>query len=112
MSAGFERKKFSANKISSLFFMSPDRILAEVDLNNEAMLAKCDTWSVGVILYFLFFGDYPFTGDTRSKLVKEIRKGKLSTKINQKRWSTDVILFYDFLQKLIEKDPAKRLDAE
>lgn len=60
MSAGFERKKFSANKISSLFFMSPDRILAEVDLNNEAMLAKCDTWSVGVILYFFFFGDYPF----------------------------------------------------
>ena len=31
MSAGFTKKKFSSNKISSLYFMAPERILADLD---------------------------------------------------------------------------------
>jgi serine/threonine protein kinase len=61
-SAGLEHKKFSNNKVSSVYFMAPERVLAEVDLNNETSMFKCDTWSIGVIIYLLFYGTMPFEG--------------------------------------------------
>ena len=49
ISSGFMRKKFSSNQISSLYFMSPERICGEVDCENDFVLAKVDVWSVGVL---------------------------------------------------------------
>ena len=34
-SSGFTRKKFSTNQISSLYFMSPERIVGEINTENE-----------------------------------------------------------------------------
>ena len=61
-SSGFTRKKFSTNQISSLYFMSPERIQGEIDVENEYEMAKADIWSVGVILFILVFGKPPFDG--------------------------------------------------
>lgn len=36
MSSGFDRKKFSHNKVNSLYFMAPERILAKVDMTKES----------------------------------------------------------------------------
>ena len=62
-SSGFTRKKFSTNQISSLYFMSPERIQGEIDTENEYEMAKADIWSVGVILFTLVFGKPPFDGN-------------------------------------------------
>lgn len=70
MSAGFEKKRFSSNRISSLHYMAPERILGELDTTKENEMAKCDTWSIGVILFYLLYGDLPFVGSNISKLVK------------------------------------------
>lgn len=77
MSSGIDKKKFSSNKISSLYFMAPERILAEADINNIDQLKKCDMWSIGVLMYFLLFGDFPFDGENTSKLARSIRSGHL-----------------------------------
>jgi len=60
MSGGLAKKKFSNNKISSLYFMSPERVLAQLDFGKEQSLKGCDIWSVGVILYFFYFGVMPY----------------------------------------------------
>jgi serine/threonine protein kinase len=51
ISSGFQRKKFSSNTISSLYYMSPERICGELDVENEYLLQKADVWSVGVLLF-------------------------------------------------------------
>lgn len=55
--------------------MAPERILANVDLNKVEELKKCDMWSIGVLLYFLMFGEFPFDGENRSKLARCIKSG-------------------------------------
>jgi len=78
MSSGLDHKKFGHNKFFSLFFMSPERIMGEVDLSTEASMFKSDLWSIGCLLYLILFGKLPFTGKNVSTLVKNILAGKLS----------------------------------
>ena len=35
--------------------------------------SKCDLWSIGVIIYRLFFNDYPYKGKTEYALIKTIK---------------------------------------
>lgn len=76
MSAGFCKKKFSTNRVSSFYFMAPERILAELDKGSDSsQWVKCDIWSVGVILFMLTFGKAPFNGESNNAIVKSIKKG-------------------------------------
>lgn len=111
MSAGFEKKKFSTNKISSLYFMAPERIMGELDLSKEFLMTKCDIWSIGVILYFLLFGELPFSGANVSKMIKQIKKCKFALKVDQDGWSSELIDLYDLITKMVVVDPSQRLNA-
>ena len=41
-------------------------------LQNKEYNYKCDLWSIGIIIYRLFFGKSPFTGETESALISNI----------------------------------------
>jgi len=61
LSSGLDKKKFSSNKISSLYFMAPERIMGNLDLKHENKnINKSDVWSVGVVIFFLVFGYLPY----------------------------------------------------
>jgi len=42
---------------------------------------KCDLWSIGILIYSLYFRQYPFTGNDEKELLDNIKciieKGKL-----------------------------------
>lgn len=71
LSSGLDKKKFSNNKISSLYFMAPERIMGSLELKHDNKnLNKCDIWSVGVTIFFLVFGYLPYQATSVSKLIK------------------------------------------
>lgn len=84
ISSGFLRKKFSSNHISSLYFMAPERIIGEIDCENEYTTAKADVWSVGVLLFLLVFGKPPFDGKHTTSLVKNIKNCNI--KLKDQEW--------------------------
>lgn len=90
--------------------MAPERLQGDVDITNFALMSKTDTWSIGAILYFLLFGDLPFTGSNVSKLVKVVRKAKLK-KVDKSLWSPDLMDLWDLISKLLVVDPEARLTA-
>ena len=74
-------------------------------MNRKEYNYKCDLWSIGIILYKLFFGKSPFLGQTEEALIKNINNfgNTLLKKSGDKNLD-------DLLKRLLEKDPIKRLD--
>ena len=69
-----------------------------------------DMWSLGVVMYILLSGEFPFWGDTHQQLYKEIKECKLFT--NQEPWKGVSRDAKDLIQKLLVIDPTKRLSAK
>ena len=79
--------------------MSPE-MLNEEDINN-----KCDIWSLGIIIYFMLFKEYPYNGRNELLLMKDItsnKKLKLSedNKLN------------DLMNKMLKIDINERISWE
>ena len=51
---------------------TPHTMAPEIMEGNDYYDDKCDLWSIGVIIYQLFFGNYPYTGKTEVSLLKNI----------------------------------------
>ncbi|RZC38824.1 serine/threonine-protein kinase 33-like, partial [Asbolus verrucosus] len=84
----------------TLFYMAPEII------DYRSYSQQCDMWAVGVILYMLVAGKYPFYSTNEKELQQQIRSSdpdfsnmQLSVEI------TDLILL------LMTKDPANRVTA-
>ncbi len=65
---------------------------------------KCDLWSLGVIIYQLFFKKYPYDGETEVAIYKKIKN--LGQSIIQR---TGDEKFDNLIKKLLVEDPRKRL---
>jgi len=87
----------------SIAYVSPDV------LKGQGYTSKCDMWSLGVIVFMLLSGYPPFHGSE-----KEMRTNILVAKVDwshKSRWKKVSEDATDFVNCLLVKDPAKRLDV-
>ena len=91
------------SKISKNFpyYKSPDFIDKIYD-------GTCDIWSVGVIMYQMFYNDLPFTGNTKEEIIYQIQYTPFSIPTN-KQISTS---FKSLLLSIFNKNPKERITID
>ena len=84
--------------------MAPEILEGEgkVDYDN-----KCDLWSIGIIIYQLFFKDYPYKGDTPIAIYNKIKNGGNKFLKSTKNTNLD-----NLIKSLLIKEPSKRITYE
>jgi len=71
---------------------------------------KFDMWSLGIILYVMLVGDFPFKGRDLNNLYKNIKTQPVNLDTKELAAVSDVCK--DLLNKLLEKDSNLRLSSE
>ena len=82
----------------TLLYMAPEI------LKGEEYNYKCDLWSIGIIIYKLYFGKFPYFGANENAIIKKIEE--LGNKILKE---TDNKELDNLIKNLLEKDSTKRL---
>ena len=99
-------KDFKIPYVGTPFFMAPEIIKSEKVKRKD--MQKIDLFSLGVTLYVLAFGEYPFdmsSGDSDEEIYQKIKSGwKVEDKNNE--FSEH---FVEFLNRLLESDINKRM---
>ena len=98
---GNQREKIKAGTTS---FLAPEMASGEEYSSNR----KLDIWALGIILYRMVEGEYPFQGKNAKEIVKSILKGKLE--FNKK-----IKLSYPLktlIEGLLEKNHRFRIDDD
>ena len=65
---------------------------------------KTDLWSIGVILYKLYFNEFPYNGETQVSIYNDIIRGKKIKKCEENS------AFNDLIKKLLIIEPNNRMD--
>ena len=91
----------STNIISSDKINKNYRIYSPEVLKGKKYGEESDLWSLGVLIYYLYFKAYPFQGKDVKEILDKIEKGiKIDIKEND---------LNDLVSKLLIKDPLKRM---
>ena len=94
--------KIISNTISyrgSLLTMAPEI------LNDEKDLSKSDLWSLGIIIYYIYFKEYPYYGKNDHLLFNDIHSGKKIKSIDNKELN-------DLMNRLLKINVKERLSCD
>lgn len=87
-----QTKAVLKTKAGTPFYIAPEVLTGHY---NE----KCDVWSCGVILYILFCGFPPFSGDSNKEILEAVRRGKLD--FSTPEWKDKTKPALDLIRKMV-----------
>ena len=90
-------------KLGTPYYVSPEVLEGKYD-------NKCDIWGVGVISYMLLCGYPPFNGRNENEVYRKIKT--CDYEFFDPEWTDISENAKDFISKLLQPNPTKRLDAE
>ncbi|KAI5055705.1 hypothetical protein GOP47_0029226 [Adiantum capillus-veneris] len=88
--------------VGSAYYVAPEVL-------EQAYGTEADIWSVGVIVYILLSGNRPFWARTESGIFAAVTHTEPD--FHEDPWPSISLEAKDFVQKLLKKDPQKRLTA-
>jgi calcium-dependent protein kinase len=89
------------DQIMNLITGSPYYIAPEILSGQYTM--KCDIWAMGILMYVMLCGKYPFTGRTNTELFEAIKTGTI--KVDSAVWQNYSKASINFLYSLLKYDP-------
>ena len=98
----FEKNKSEKAVVGSSYYIAPEVLHKHY---NE----KCDTWSVGVILYMLIVGRAQLDGQNDEESLEKKKKGEFNSR--HKKLINSSIEVQDLVKKLLEVKVSKRLSS-
>ena len=99
----FDKNKKEKDVVGSSYYIAPEVLKQNY---NE----KCDTWSVGVILYMTLVGRAPFDGKDDDDIIYKISTANYNSKEPKLLAHSEEVR--DLVSKLLKKDINKRLSAK
>ncbi|KAL3775698.1 hypothetical protein ACHAW5_007586 [Stephanodiscus triporus] len=88
--------------VGTPYYIAPEVLQKKYD-------KSCDLWSVGIISYTLLCGYPPFNGANNDKILDSVRRGRFS--FPSADWSCKSRESRDFVRRLLQKDPRRRMTA-
>ena len=102
--ADFGISKMS-NESMLTFVGTPNFIAPEVISGKYSK--ECDIWSIGVLMYYLLSGQYPFLDTDLFVLLDKIKNGRVSFKGQE--WAHISLNAKDLIKEFIKVKPYKRI---
>jgi calcium-dependent protein kinase len=87
-------------RVGSPYYMAPEVLTGN-------FVFSSDVWSIGVILFVMMTGTYPFNGKTQQEVFGKITKGVYDVKLLDKQKCSSEVK--DLIKKLLVLDHTKRL---
>jgi serine/threonine protein kinase len=88
--------------VGSAYYVAPEVL-------HRAYNTEADTWSIGVIAYILLCGSRPFWARTESGIFRSVLKADPT--FDEPPWPSLSDEAQDFVKRLLNKDPRKRMTA-
>ena len=99
----FEQNKKDNLIVGSIYYLAPEVL-------NRDYNEKCDTWSVGVILYMFLVGKAPFNGLTNDEIINSIKTKEYDE--SNERFIQSSSEVKDLIKGLLNKNTDERLSAK
>jgi len=80
------------------------------EISEGKYTAKVDLWSVGVIIYQLLFKQLPFVGVRTREDLDRVKKAWVKVCLPKNNNNPITSICFDLIDKLMQKDPNKRID--